>query len=832
MLLALSCLMTTANPAFATSPDVYEGNQLVVDTSRVYDIDEVVVVDQPKETFQLRQQPLSSTAFGVSQLSGLGVRDLRDLSNFVPSFVMPQYGSRYTSAMYVRGIGSRVNSPAVGIYVDGMPLLNKAAFNFHTYSIDRADVLRGPQGTLYGMNTEGGLVRVFSKNPMNYRGTDVNLSLGKGLYRKVEVAHYARLSDKLGLTVAGFYDGQNGFFKNQADQSRADQSNEAGAKARLTWQATNRLSVDVLADYQFVRQYDFPYGLMVTRDMIDHANITSPYYNMKPHTEQPNTNLRNNYQRNMLNTGLGLKYAGQGFDFNSMTTWQFLRDKMAMDIDYLPQDFLSMGQRQLHNALTEELTLKSHNRSAWQWTVGAFGSYQWLRTDATVGFGNDMNNYLSQQITQYAYNGIHSAMAKRMAQAMIAQGMPEDAANAAANIAATAAIAKAGGCNIAMQLNAIPGLFRTPTFNTGVFHESNIALGSRFTATLGLRYDYSNVALDYATNALATLSEDVMGQHVDASVSSLLAHKERTHFSQLLPKIGLTYRFGAYASNVYALVSKGYRAGGYNIQMFSDILQSELQAQAQSARGDVTIPHDEAAYERIRQTIAYKPETSWNYEVGTHLNLFDNQLHVDLAAYYMQVHNQQLSVLAGNYGFGRMMVNAGKSHSCGLEASVRGAALDNKLSYGMSYGLTIAKFDEYADSLSDGTVRSYKHNYVPFVPMHTLAASADYRIDIDQTQMLPTRGFTFRSVTVGLNLTAQGQTYWDEANTCKQKFYALLGAHADADFGVCHVNLWMRNLSDTRYNTFAIESAATGTAHTFAQRGNPFQIGVDLGFRF
>ena len=132
MLLALSCLMTTANPAFATSPDVYEGNQLVVDTSRVYDIDEVVVVDQPKETFQLRQQPLSSTAFGVSQLSGLGVRDLRDLSNFVPSFVMPQYGSRYTSAMYVRGIGSRVNSPAAGIYVDGMPLLNKAAFNFHT----------------------------------------------------------------------------------------------------------------------------------------------------------------------------------------------------------------------------------------------------------------------------------------------------------------------------------------------------------------------------------------------------------------------------------------------------------------------------------------------------------------------------------------------------------------------------------------------------------------------------------------------------------------------------------------------------------------------------
>ena len=144
----------------------------------------------------------------------LNVRDLRDVSEYVPSFVMPNYGSRYTSSMYVRGIGSRVNSPAVGIYVDNIPVVNKSMFNFHTYELQRLDVLRGPQGTLYGQNTEGGLVRMYSRSPLIYQGTDVKLGFGTGLYRKAEVSHYNKVNDHLGFSLAGFYQGQQGFFDN------------------------------------------------------------------------------------------------------------------------------------------------------------------------------------------------------------------------------------------------------------------------------------------------------------------------------------------------------------------------------------------------------------------------------------------------------------------------------------------------------------------------------------------------------------------------------------------------------------------------------------------
>ena len=208
--------------------DVYEQ---VNDTSRVVDLDEVVVVAQPKEQVRLRLQPLSSSVYNNEQLQQLNIHELSQLSQYVPSFVMPAYGSRLTSSMYVRGIGSRINNPAVGVYYDNIPLMSKAAFNNHFYMLDRVDILRGPQGTLYGQNTEGGLVRIYSKNPMNYQGTDVRLGIGTGLWRNVEVAHYHRPSEKLAFSVAGFYSGLKGFIDNQNFDEKNDKSLEAGGRS-------------------------------------------------------------------------------------------------------------------------------------------------------------------------------------------------------------------------------------------------------------------------------------------------------------------------------------------------------------------------------------------------------------------------------------------------------------------------------------------------------------------------------------------------------------------------------------------------------------------------
>lgn len=782
------------------SPSTVTVAEEAADTSRVLDLDEVIVISQPKESFRLRQQPLSSTLFSGTDVSNLGVRDLRELSSFVPSFSMPVYGSRYTSSMYIRGIGSRVNSPSVGMYMDGIPLASKSQFNFHSYQLDRVDVLRGPQGTLYGMNTEGGLVRLYSRSPFNYQGTDLKVGYGMKNYKTVEGSHYNKVGEKFAFSLAGFYEGQDGFFKNQTTGDKADQYDEAGGKLRLMFQATPRWLFDYIADYQFVRQNGFPYGVM------DETSGT---------TLDPSSNRQGNYRRNMFNTGLSLSYSGHDISFYSTTSYQFLRDHMLMDIDYLPGDFMHMQQHQTQHALTQELTLKGHHSSRWNWTTGAYGSYLWLNTNAPVYFDSEMNQFLSKNIRDYAYYGMLNSMAARY----IAQGMTqEQALKMAAGI-----IERAGGCSIDLTLQTIPGTFFTPQTNLGLYHESNILILPRLTATLGLRYDYSQQRIDYKTSAVMTLDESVMGVNVNARVSSLLQNKHSRDFNQLLPKFGLSYEVGNNGSNIYATVSKGYRAGGFNMQMFSDILQTELQASAQQARGNMEIAHDAADYDNILKTISYKPETSWNYEFGTHLNLLGQRLQLDFAGFYMQVRNQQLSVMAGNYGFGRMMTNAGKSSSCGIELSLRGSAFDNHLTWAASYGYTRAVFKEYSDTIG-GQFVDYKDKRVPFIPEHTIGGMADYRFDFG--------GSFIRSFTIGANVSAQGKTYWDEQNTYSQDLYTVLGAHACLDFGALSVNIWGRNLTDERFNTFAFDSAATGQKLFFAQMGNPFQMGVDLKFHF
>lgn len=787
-------LLSLALCAVAMGANAYENDEFVNgsgiaagDTSKVYDIDEVVIISQPKENFRLRQQPISSVSFSADQITQLGTRDLRELSSYVPSFAMPEYGSRLTSSMYIRGIGSRVNNPAVGIYVDGIPVMSKSAFNTHAYGLERVDVLRGPQGSLYGQNTEGGLVRMYTLNPMRYQGTDVKLSLGTHFYRSVEAAHYARLSEKTALSVAGFYDGQNGFFWNKGTGERADKMNEAGGRLRLVFLPTNRLTIDWVNDYQYVRQNGFAYG----RYDAETGEVASPA-----------TNRQSNYRRNMFLSGLGLKYQFDGFDLSSNTSYQFLKDYMFMDQDYKPEDLMRLEQRQLQNALTQEFALKSTGDGPWHWTIGVFGSYSWLRTDAPVYFGADMNANLSRTITDYAYYGMLNSMAQRMGEA-----------------AAAAMIERMGGCHIDMQVGTIPGLFHTPTSNLAVFHQTDFDITDQLMATVGLRYDYSHTAIDYATSAKATLSEDVMGQHVDASVLSELAHEESNHFDQLLPKFGLTYKFND-GGNVYATVAKGYRTGGFNIQMFSDILQTELQGNAQAARGELVVEHADQDYENMLNTISYKPETSWNYEVGSHLNLFDSRVHLDIAAFYMQVRNLQLSKMAGNYGYGRTMVNAGKSFSCGFELAARGQLLDNRLMWNLGYGITHSEFKEYTDEQTGSKeVIDYSGKRVPFVPMHTLNASLDYRI--------PFTGEVLHAITLGANFNMQGSTYWNEDNTLKQKPYGVLGAHADAQLGLFTLSLWGRNLTNTCYNTFLVQSGGD-----FAQRGNPIQLGFDLRMHF
>ena len=215
-----------------------------------------------------------------------------------------------------------------------------------------------------------------------------------------------------------------------------------------------------------------------------------------------------------------------------------------------------------------------------------------------------------------------------------------------------------------------------------------------------------------------------------------------------------------------------------------------------------------------QQAVEYKPEYTWSYELGTHQSLFDGKLQADLAAFFMQTYDQQLSQMAES-GLGRITVNAGESESYGVEANLV-ASPNRHLQLNASYGYTHATYVKY----NDGEGEDYSGNHVPFVPMHTLNVGGSYTFHFNDSWA--------QSLTFGANVTGAGKIYWTEANNASQDFYATLNGYVSLKTKAVQVDLWGRNLTDNEHTTFYFESMGRG----YEQRCKPLQVGVDVRLHF
>jgi len=296
-------------------------------------------------------------------------------------------------------------------------------------------------------------------------------------------------------------------------------------------------------------------------------------------------------------------------------------------------------------------------------------------------------------------------------------------------------------------------------------------------------------------------------------------------------------------NRIYASVSKGYQAGGYNIQLFSDLVQTQLQAvmtaqmkesikdklQPYVAMGmpqtsvNAILAHIPVTEEvsDVKKAISYDPEYSWNYEVGLHAEPIQGKLQVDAALFYIDCNDRQIAQFSPN-GFGRMMKNASGSYSKGFEISVLAKPV-KELSLKASYGFTEARFTDYKDSVRVNGVYQevdYSGNYVPMIPKHTLALGADYTWNI--------REKILDKVIFGAQYTATSSIYWTEENDLNQGYYGITNAQISFVKGSVGFDLWVKNAFDQHYNTFYFESLGKA----FAQEGKLRQVGVTIGWRF
>ena len=659
-----------------------------------------VIIQSFKQNRDLRLEPVSASVMTGTQINNRNISGIKEISALIPNLYMPDYGSKLTSPVYIRGIGSKINSPSVGLYVDGAPYFDKAAFDFDFSEIDRIEVLRGPQGTLYGRNTMGGIIHVYTKSPLKYQGTSVRLSNANYGSRQYALSRYQTVNEKIGYAVSGNYTHNDGYFTNVYTENKVDKLNSASAMIKLEWKPVQELTIRLGSNFDYLKQGGYPYAVC--------DSIT-----LKP--GKIDYNDYSFYKRNMSTTGLSVQYAGKGFIINSQTAYQYLKDHQGVDQDFSNASVYYATQKQKQHMFSEELNIKSNTDHNYKWLFGAFLFKQ---------------KFDNQVILDYLKAGYNTRK-----------------------------------------------LYHNPTFGFALYHQSVIdrLFIKGLTLTIGLRYDYERAT----TRFINYKEKESESELTDQSDSKL-------NFSQLLPKIALQYLFPS-SAQIYATITKGYKTGGFN-----------------------------SSFETAEDHV-FRPESSWNYELGAKHPFLDNRLQAEICFFWIDWKNQQISQSLPS-GRGYMLKNAGRSESKGIEITLQANPV-NGLLFQLNYGFTDARFKDYTDLKKEELI-VYTGNYLPLVPRQTMSAGADYSIAAPCS-------FIDR-VTCSVNYSRTGRIRWRDDNRVSEAGYGLLNAKITAvkDFFTC--SLWAKNLTNSRYIAYYFETGGKG----LAQRGRPLTFGGNIQLNF
>ncbi|MFI3317640.1 MAG: TonB-dependent receptor [Rikenellaceae bacterium] len=684
-----------------------------------------VHISSIKQGLSLSKEPIAASVISQSRIESDDIETLKGVSDLVPNLFIPAYGSRITSSIYVRGLGTRIDQPVIGLNIDNVAVINKNGFDLDVMDISRMEILRGPQSSLYGRNTMGGVINIYTISPFNFQGIKAQAEYASGNSYSARLALYHKFSDKLAMAIGGNYSQSDGLFTNTYSGERCDTEQSGGARLKIDYRPSQRTTIENTISLNITDQGGYAYEQLGSGEI----NYNSP----------------SEYNRTTISEGFTLRHKRDKYTINSITSYQYLDDRMTIDNDFTAEDYFTLTQAIREHAITEDFVLSSNSQTRYSWLFGTFAMYKNQKMSAPVTFkeysiDNLILKYPNIYFAPYYFD------------------WNEDE----------------------FTLNSD---FTTQNANLALYHKSSYELSKRLILSAAIRLDYEYISFDYystCSTSYSTYSEDG-SLYKTTPINAILEGSPSEHYLALLPNLSILYTVGSRRlSSIYGSISKGYKAGGYNTQMFSDILKQEV-----SSYFGLSATYD------ADDVIAYEPEWSWNYEIGAKYLSRNNSLKMDAALFYIDCRNQQLTVFPEGQTTGRMMTNAGRSRSFGAELSTE--YRKGRFSLNGSYGYTNAKFIEYIDGDND-----YSGSRVPYAPESTIYAGAIYR------QPLP---FSWaKALSFDINTNGAGKIYWDEANSVSQPLYVLLNASVTLEGEGYALSFWGKNITDKEYDTFYFES--------------------------
>ncbi|MFV3075523.1 TonB-dependent receptor [Niveispirillum fermenti] len=363
---------------------------------------EEIVVTARKRAENLQDTPIAITAVTGAAIEEKGLTSLSEISYSTPNLVLngsaPLSGNPAAAVVFLRGVGqidfAIHTDPGVGIYVDGVYVARSVGSVLDLLDLERVEVLRGPQGTLFGRNTIGGAISLTSRGPGDELGGQVAVTMGSDKRREAQFSLDVPVSETVSTKFSGFTRQRDGYVRRLQTGEKMGDDDVLAGRFQLRWQASENLTALVAADVTRRREKSAPnVALDLDPDAFPLAFLynnriaTNPICQTAPDTSrdcfgaawQTGTPYATNGTRqtkadvDVFGTSLTLDWEGDGVSVKSITAYREMQAVFGRDTDHTPFDYLYSANDQEQDQFSQEFQVTGRSfDDRLKWLVGAY----------------------------------------------------------------------------------------------------------------------------------------------------------------------------------------------------------------------------------------------------------------------------------------------------------------------------------------------------------------------------------------------------------------------------------------------------------------------------
>lgn len=346
-----------------------------------------IVVTALRRDANLQDTPAAVTAFTSAAIEDAGIEKAIDFVNLTSNVNLVETQNAGNAFIIIRGITQARNSePSVAVVIDGVQQVNPAMFNQELFDIAQIEVLKGPQGGLYGRNAIGGAIIINTKQPSDEFEGRVKVGVDNGFGWQVRGGISGPLSDSVKFRLSGSYVDSNGFIRNTFLNEKADPYKDIAVRGNLLVDAGSGFSIDLRGSYSRLETQALYFNI------VNDVNDTSLPVRV---------NNRGQNDRDIVNLAAKMTYEGDGFTATSVTSYDTVKEILTGDaFNFLPiRESLffnifgfDLNQSQYLNvkAVSQELRFESAKDSKLFWMFGGYliDTSRFISTGNMVDTGN------------------------------------------------------------------------------------------------------------------------------------------------------------------------------------------------------------------------------------------------------------------------------------------------------------------------------------------------------------------------------------------------------------------------------------------------------------